>query len=217
MNIIIVGAGRVGRYMAQMLEKDHEISIVERDKDLAQEASRSLDALVIQGDGTETKTLEEAGIKNADVVAGVTGHDEINLLTCLLAKSLGVKTVLTRVEKPEYLNVFKSLGIDHVVSPELSVADRICRLITRPSATDLALIEGSDVEILEFTVHPDSMVRDKKVGEIPPNGFLIISVKKDEAIEIPSPETKLEEQDKVWVLLKSHFVKNVSKLFVPPV
>jgi trk system potassium uptake protein TrkA len=216
MNIIIVGAGRVGRYMAQMLEKDHEISIVEKDKDLAQEASRSLDALVIQGDGTETKTLEEAGIKNADVVAGVTGLDEINLLTCLLAKSLGVKTVLTRVEKPEYLNVFKSLGIDHVVSPELSVADRICRLITRPSATDLALIEGSDVEILEFTIHPDSMVRDKKVGEIPPNGFLIISVKKDEAIEIPSPETKLEEQDKVWVLLKSQFVKSVSKLFVPP-
>jgi trk system potassium uptake protein TrkA len=216
MNIIIVGAGRVGMYMAQKLEKDHEISIIEIEKVSAQEASRALDVMVIQGDGTETKTLEEAGVKNADAVAGVTGKDEINLLSCLLAKTLGADSVLARVGKPEYINVFKSLGIDHVVSPELSVADRLYRLITRPTATDLALIEESDVEILEFTVHPNSMVKDKKVGEIPPDGFLIISIKKDEEFIIPTPNTVLEELDKVWVLLKSQFIKNVSKLFVPP-
>jgi trk system potassium uptake protein TrkA len=216
MNIIIVGAGRVGMFMAQKLEKDHEISMIEKEKELAQEASRVLDVMVIQGDGTETKTLEEAGVKNADAVAGVTGKDEINLLSCLLAKTLGSNIVLARVGKPEYINVFKSLGIDHVVSPELSVADRLYRLITRPTASDLALIEGSDVEILEFTVHPDSMIKDKKVGEIPPDGFLIIAVKKDEEIIIPEPKTVLEELDKVWILLKSQFVKNVSKLFVPP-
>jgi trk system potassium uptake protein TrkA len=201
MNIIIVGAGRVGLYMAQKLEKDHEISIIEKDKDLAQEASRSLDVLIIQGDGTETKTLEEAGVKTADVIAGVTGQDEINLLSCLLAKTLGVKTALTRVGKPEYLNVFKNLGIDHVVSPELSVADRLYRLITRPTATDLALIEGSDVEILEFVVDSKSMVKGKKVGEIPPDGFIVISVKKGDDVLIPTPQTVLEEQDKAWVLL----------------
>jgi trk system potassium uptake protein TrkA len=216
MNIIIVGAGRVGMFMAQKLEKDHEISIIEKDKDLAQEASRSLDVLVIQGDGTETKTLEEAGVKNADAIAGVTGRDEINLLSCLLAKTLGVKTVLTRVGKPEYINVFKSLGINHVVSPELSAADRLFKVITRPDSSGFALIEESDIEILEFNVHPDSMVIDKKVGEIPPDGFLIISVKKGDEIIIPKPTTVLEELDKVWVLLKSQYVKNVSKFFVPP-
>ncbi|MFV2041549.1 MAG: TrkA family potassium uptake protein [Candidatus Hydrothermarchaeales archaeon] len=216
MNIIIVGAGRVGMFMAQKLEKDHEVSIIEKDKDLAQEASRALDVLVIQGDGTETKTLEEAGVKDVDVIAGVTGKDEINLLSCLLAKSLGIKTVLARVGKPEYIEVFKSLGIDHVVSPELSVADRLYRLITRPTASDLALIEGSDVEILEYTIQANSLVKDKKVGEIPPNGFLIISVRKGDEILIPTPNTVLEELDKVWVLLKSQFIKNVTKLFVPP-
>jgi len=215
MNIIIVGAGRVGMYMAQKLEKDHEVSLIEMNKDLAQEASRSLDVLVIQGDGTETKTLEEAGVKNADYLAGVTGQDEINLLSCLLAKTMGVKTVLARVGKPEYITIFKSLGIDHVVSPELSVADRLCRIITRPTATDLALIEGSDVEILEFTVQEGSLVREKKVGEIPPDGFLIIAVKKGDEVIIPSPNLVLEEKDKVWVLLKSQYVKSVSKLFVP--
>lgn len=216
MNIIIVGAGRVGMSMAQKLEKDHEISMIEKDKDLAQEASRSLDVLVIQGDGTETKTLEEAGVKNADAIAGVTGKDEINLLSCLLAKTLGVKTVLTRVGKPEYINVFKNLGINHVVSPELSAADRLFKVITRPDSSGFSLIEESDIEILEFNVHPDSMVKDKKVGEIPPDGFLIISVKKGDEIIIPKPTTVLEELDKVWVLLKSQYVKNVSKFFVPP-
>ncbi len=216
MNIIIVGAGRVGMYMAKKLERDHEISIIEKDKDLAQEASRGLDVLIIQGDGTETATLEEAGVKNADALAGVTGKDEINLLSCLLAKSLGVGSVLARVGKPEYISVFKSLGVDHVVSPELSVADRLNRLITRPSVSDLALIEGSDVEILEFTVEAESMVNEKKVGEIPPNGFLIIAVKKEDEVIIPSPDTVLGEGEKVWVLLKTQFVKNVSKLFVVP-
>jgi trk system potassium uptake protein TrkA len=216
LNIIIVGAGRVGLYMAEKLAKDHEISIIEKEKDLAQEATSGLDVLVIQGDGTETKALEEAGIKDADYLAGVTGKDEINLLSCLVAKSLGVKTVMARVGKLEYIEVFKSLGIDHVVSPELSAADWLYKLITRPAATDLALIEGSDVDILEFTVHDDSLIHEKKVGEVPPNGFLIISVKKGEEILIPAAETILEENDKVWVLLKSQFLKNVSKLFVTP-
>ena len=214
MNIIIVGAGRVGMYMAQKLEKDHEISIIEKDKDLAQEASRNLDALVIHGDGTETKALEEAGVKDSDAIAGVTGQDEINLLTCLLAKTLGVKTTLARVGKPEYINVFKSLGIDHVVSPELSVADRLYKIIIRPAASDLALIEGSDIEILEFTVNKDSIVKGKKVEEIQPDHFLFIAVKKDGDILIPSPGTILEKNDRVWVLVKSRFVKNASKLFV---
>lgn len=216
MNIIIVGAGRVGMYMAERLEKDHEISIIEKDKDLAQEASRALDALVIQGDGTETKTLEEAGVKNADALAGVTGQDEINLLSCLLAKSLGVKNVFARVGKPDYIEVFKSLGIDHVVSPELSAADRLFKLITRPVATDLALIEGSDVEILEFTIQEGSMVRGKKVGEIPPDGFLIISVKKGDEVNIPNANTVLEEGDKVWIVVKSNVVKSATKLFAVP-
>ncbi|RMF91746.1 MAG: TrkA family potassium uptake protein [Methanobacteriota archaeon] len=215
-NIIIVGAGRVGMYMAERLEKDHEISIIEKDKDLAQEASRALDALVIQGDGTETKTLEEAGVKNADALAGVTGQDEINLLSCLLAKSLGVKNVFARVGKPDYIEVFKSLGIDHVVSPELSAADRLFKLITRPVATDLALIEGSDVEILEFTIQEGSMVRGKKVGEIPPDGFLIISVKKGDEVNIPNANTVLEEGDKVWIVVKSNVVKSATKLFAVP-
>lgn len=214
MNIIIVGAGRVGMYMAQKLEKDHEISLIEKDRDLAQEASRNLDALVIHGDGTETKALEEAGVKDSDAIAGVTGQDEINLLTCLLAKTLGVKTTLARVGKPEYINVFKSLGIDHVVSPELSVADRLYKIIIRPAASDLALIEGSDIEILEFTVNKDSIVKGKKVEEIPPDHFLFIAVKKNGEILIPSPGTILEKNDRVWVLVKSRFVKNASKLFV---
>ena len=72
------------------------------------------------------------------------------------------------------------------------------------------------MEILEFTIQPNSLVKDKKVGEIPPNGFLIISVRKGDEVVIPTANTVLEELDKVWVLLKSQFIKNVTKLFVPP-
>jgi len=213
MYVIIVGAGRVGKRIAKSLGREHETVLIEEEKEKSQEALKTMDVLVIHGDGTDMNTLEEAGINKADALVGATGKDEVNLLACLIAKNRGVKTTVARVGKLEYVEVFKNLGVDHVISPEISGAERICRLLLHPKAVDLAVVEEG-IEILEFIIEKNSMVNKKKVGEIPATDFLIVAVKRGESVILPSAATVLQEKDKVWVLTKTLAVDNVTKFFV---
>jgi trk system potassium uptake protein TrkA len=195
------------------VENKHEVAIIERSKDLSQELSRDMDALVINGDGTQLKTLEGVNAKSADVLVAATGKDEINLLSGLVAKNLGVKTVISRVSNPEYKEVFRNLGIDFVISPEVTAAEYIDKIIRRPSAIDLAILGRSDVEILEFVVNGGSKIAGQEVRELSPKGFLIIAVHKRGDLVIPSGSTVIEEGDEVLVLAKSESVGEVEKLF----
>jgi trk system potassium uptake protein TrkA len=195
------------------VENKHEVAIIERNKDLSQELSRDMDALVINGDGTQLKTLEGVNAKSADALVAATGKDEINLLSGLVAKNLGVKTVISRVSNPEYKEVFRNLGIDFVISPEVTAAEYIDKIIRRPSAIDLAILGRSDVEILEFVVNGGSQIAGHEVQELSPKGFLIIAVHKGGELVIPTGSTILEEGDEVLVLSKSESVSKVEKLF----
>lgn len=195
------------------MENKHEVAIIERSKDLSQELSRDMDALVINGDGTQLKTLEGVNAKSADVLVAATGKDEINLLSGLVAKNLGVKTVISRVSNPEYKEVFRNLGIDFVISPEVTAAEYIDKIIRRPSAIDLAILGRSDVEILEFVVNGGSKIAGREVRELSPKGFLIIAVHKGGDLVIPSGSTVIDEGDEVLVLAKSESVGEVEKLF----
>jgi trk system potassium uptake protein TrkA len=214
MYIILVGAGRVGRNLAELLVKDkHEVTIIEKDKEVCQELSKGVDALVINGDATQTKILEDAEVKNAGFFIAVTGMDEVNLLTCLVAKNMGVKNVVARVGNPEYKDVFERLGIDHVVSPDIAAAEYIEKLVLRPSAVDIAVLGRKDVEVLEFLVTDDSLIKERKIGEIHPKNFLFIAVYEDDELIIPSGDTRLKKDSRVLVLVKSSAVKEVEKLF----
>ena len=196
------------------MENKHEVVIIERDKDLSQGLSRDMDALVINGDGTQLKTLEGADAKSADALVAATGKDEINLLSGRVAKNLGVKTVISRVSNPEYREVFKNLGIDFVISPEVTAAEYIDKIIRRPSAIGLEILGRSDVEILEFVVNGGSKMAGHEVQELSPKGFLIIAIHKGDTLVIPTGKTLLKEGDEVVVLSKSDSVSKVEKLFV---
>ncbi len=209
-----MGAGRVGKHLAKLLKnKRHEVAILEKDKNASEQLSRETDVLVVNGDGTEVKTLEEVNAKNAQVLIAVTDRDEVNLLSSLVAKDLGVKTVVARVSNPEHREVFKKLGIDFVVSPEVTAAEYIEKLIMRPNAADFAILGRSDVEILEFTVTKESKLAGKSVEQVRPRNFLFIAVYKKEEMIIPNGSTTLEAGDRVVVLTKSEAVKHVEALF----
>ena len=201
--------------MAKTLVEDkHEIAIIEKDKDLSQEISREMDVLVINGDGTQIKTLEGVNAKSADAFVASTRKDEMNLLSALVAKNMGVTTVISRVSNPENKEVFKKLGIDHVISPETTAAEYIGKIIRRPDAVDLAILGRRDVEILEFVVDNKSEVIDMAVKDLTPKGYLIIAVHKGSELVIPKGDTVIEEGDEVLVLSKSNSVGNIEKLFV---
>lgn len=204
----------MGRELASLLMKDkHEVVVIEKEKSVSEEISREVDALVINGDGTQIKVLEEADVKNANFFIAATGRDEVNMLSCMLAKNMGVQSVVARVGNPEYRLVFKDLGMDHVISPEVTAAEYIERLIIRPYVVDLTTVGKSDMEILEYVVTGDSLISGKRVGEIHPKGFIFIAVYKDKELIVPGGDTVLEEGNTVLVAVKSESVKDVEKLF----
>jgi trk system potassium uptake protein TrkA len=214
---VILGAGRVGKHLAKLLlDRKHEVALIEQNKALCEDISSELDVLIINGDGTSPKNLEEVNVKECDAFVAAAGKDETNLLAALVAKNMGVKNVVARVSNPEYLEVFQKLGVGHIISPEVTAAIYIEKLIMRPGVADLAILGRTDVEILEFYVSEDSYLFGREVGSIEGNGFLFIAVYKNGELIIPTGKTVFAKGDRVLVLLKTEMARDVERLFVSP-
>jgi trk system potassium uptake protein TrkA len=214
MYIIIVGAGRVGLNLASLLISDgHDVTIIESDNKLCGNAVHELDALVICGNGTDKKILEEANVSDADVFVAATGNDEVNLLSCILVKDYKIKKVIARVSDPAHEKVFKNVGIDSVVSPELTAASYLEKLIIRPKIADLVIIGKGNAELLDITV-TNKNVFNKKTSELSPTkDFIISALHENGDITIPDDTTVLKEGQKISVLVKTHAIKKVEDMF----
>ena len=128
MNIIIVGNGKVGYTLAEYLtvHHNHDVTIVDQDREALRKASETLDVLCVRGNGGNVRSLIEAGAEKADVIIAVTANDELNMVCCLAAKQLGTKYSIARIRNPEYtesLNLLQEkLDIDQVINPERAAA-----------------------------------------------------------------------------------------------
>ena len=214
MHIMIMGAGRVGLNLASFLISDsHDVTIIESDTKLCSNAVHELDALVICGSGTETKILEEANIMDADVFVAATGNDEVNLLACVLVKNYNAKKIIARVSDPAHEEAFKKVGIDFVVSPELTAASYLEKLIIRPKIADLVIIGKGHAELLDITVTNKKMF-NKKTSELSPTkDFIISAIHENDDIIIPDNTTILKEGTKISILVKRHAIKQVEDMF----
>lgn len=213
MYIVIMGAGRVGLNLASnLVGRGHDVTIIENDDNLCSDAAAELDALVICGNGTDTKTLEEANVADADVFVAATGNDEANLLSCILVKEYKIKKIIARLSNPDHEEAFKKVGIDDVISPELTAAGYLEKLITRPKVADLIVIGKGDAEILDITVKNKKVI-GKRVGDISPtDNYIIVAVYKNGEITIPREEMVLKEGDKISILVKTGAVKDIVKM-----
>ena len=178
MYIIIVGCGKLGYYLTQLLlDEGHDTVIIDKDPVVCEKASDELDVVAHEGDGTEPRILEKAGIKECDALVALTGSDETNMVVSLLAKELGARQVATRIEKVQYdEKVLKKLGIDIVIHPEAAAAGYIEELLTKPGVVDLAYISRGAAEIMELQITAKSKIAGKKVKDIEhPSGSAIIA------------------------------------------
>jgi trk system potassium uptake protein TrkA len=209
-----MGAGRVGLSLATFLISDgQDVTLIENDENLANNAVHELDALVICGNGTENKILEEVNIKNTDVFVAATGNDEANLLACILVKNYNVPKVIARLSDPSHEDAFKKVGIDFVVSPELTAASYLEKLIIRPKIADLVIIGKGNAELLDITVSNKKMF-NKKVSEISPTkNFIISALHENGDILIPDENTILKEGCKISILVKTKAIKKVEEMF----
>ena len=214
MYIVIMGGGRVGLTLAtSLVAVGLDVTLIENDSDLCSNAASELDALVICGNGTDIKTLLEANIADADVFVAATGNDEANLLSCILVKDYNIPKVIARVSNPDHDDAFRKVGIDMVVSPELTAAGYLEKLITRPKIADLIVIGKGNAELLELSVN-NSKIFGKKIGDISPtDDYIIAAVHKNGEIKIPKDGMMLKKGNRISILVKTHAIKAVTKKF----
>lgn len=215
MEIIIIGAGRIGRHLARILmEEEHDVTIVERNGDLCHEIASDIGCTTIRGDATKPEILEDAGVREADAIVVLTGSDETNLMVSMMAKKMGAKNVAARLGSLHYdEGTLKMIGLDVVIYPEAAAAGYISELVTKPEVLDLAFIGRGEAEIVEMNLTKKSKVVGKKIKEIEhPKGTAIIAIYDKGKLKIPDPETRLNQGDKVLVLAKVEKVKHIKKL-----
>lgn len=215
MYIVIMGGGRVGLNLASLLIADkHDVTLIENDDVLCSNAAAELDALVICGSGTDTKTLDQAKIKDADVFVAATGNDETNLLACILVKECRIPKIIARLSNPDHEEAFYKVGIDAVISPELTAASYLEKLIIRPKIADLVVLGKGDAELLDITVKNKEIV-GKRIGNISPtDNYMICAVYENGEIIIPKDDMVIEEGVKVSIIVKTKAVRDVVKMFI---
>ena len=213
MYVIIMGLGRVGLSLANLLIDDgYDLTLIDDNESLCNEAAAELDALVICGNGTNSKLLEETNIEDADFFIATTGNDEANLLSCILVRKYNVPNIIARVSNPDHEEAFKEVGIDNVISPEITAAGFLEKLVTRPNVADLISLGEGDAEILDMTVTNDKVV-GKRIKDISPTKdyIIIATYEKDGKLVIPQPDNTLVRGEKVSVLVKRGSFSKASK------
>lgn len=203
MYIIIVGGGKVGRFLAKRLYSDkHTVTLIEKDPVTTDEIAKESGVLVIQGDGCDPKVLEESGATRADVLAAVTGEDEDNLIICQLAKErFEVNRTVARVNDPRNEPTFTELGVDIPIDATAIIAKIVEEEVSFSDFVNLLSFKRGRLAIVRVDLPEDSPVINKQLQEIklPPDSVLVSLIRKDKVI-VPKGDTKLLAGDDIIAL-----------------
>lgn len=203
MNIIIVGCGKVGMSLAERLSAEgHDLVVVDISAQRIEEISSRFDIMGIVGNGASFNIQQEAGIENADLFIAVTAADELNLLCCLMAKKSGHCATIARVRNPMYSQeigfIREQLGISMIITPELTAAREILKLLKFPSAIKIDTFAKGRVELLRFRLKPEIGFGGNRIMDIMSRlkaDVLICAVERDNEIIIPNGQFVLQDSD----------------------
>jgi len=178
MYIVIAGLSNIGKNLAALLFKEgHEVLVIDRDSARCVEIAESSDVMVITGDAGQKSTLEEARVRNAHAFVAAAGDDSENLMLCMVAKEIGVKTVISLVDDAEHAETFRQAGINLQVNPDPIVAKHIYRLISQPYVKDF--ISFDKAEIFEIEIEDGMKCVGQSVYELAtPNGVKVLVVER---------------------------------------
>ena len=209
MNIILVGLGKTGQKITQMLceEKEHNITVVDLRRTVVNEIVNNYDVMGVVGDCINAEILEEAGVRQADILIAATGSDEMNFTTCLLAKKMGDCQTIARVRKPQYtktINLFKDdIGLALVINSDIAAAREIARILKFPTAIQIDTFAKGRIEILKFKVNEDSVLCGMKLSEMSAKlncDILVCGVEREEEVYIPDGNFSFEQGDLVSIV-----------------
>ncbi|MDI1471891.1 MAG: Trk system potassium transporter TrkA [Thermodesulfovibrio sp.] len=212
--IMILGGGRLGYYIASKMETRADIKIIEKDAERCKFLSKHLGkSLILHGDGADKQLLIEENISNMDIYIACSNNDELNIMASLLAKKLGVKKVISIINRTDYISLAHNLGIQSVLSPRLITASIILRYLRRGEVLSLTAIAENKAEIIEIVVTDRSSIvgRTLKEGIFPRNSILGAIIRDDKII-IPSGNDIIRKRDKLIIFALKDSIREIEKL-----
>lgn len=218
--IIIAGCGHIGQSLALAVENQFSsVKVLEADpRRAALASSRLLKAIVLRGDATDKDLLVDERIEDTDAFCAITNDDEVNIMSSLLVKQLGVRKVLTLIGKPTYIDLMPQGTIDVAISPQLATTSRILTYVRHGDIGRVHTLRRGGAEALEVVLHGgrhESKVVGRPLGELSlPKGTSICAVVRNSNVLMPRADLQLEDQDHVIVLIinKKHLA-DVEKMF----
>lgn len=212
-NVLIIGGGDIGFRLAQRLERNYHVRLLESDVDRCQWLAQHLSsAIVLHGEGRDQDLLREENVHEMDLVVSLTGDEETNILTSLLAKSLGAKRAVTRINKFAYFPLVRAIGIENIVSPRQSAVNSILQYMRKGMVISAASIRGDEAEALEAIVPERSDLVGKAIKDLRlPKGALILTIQRGGAIVFPSGDAVVEPGDRIVILSTRKNIGRIEK------
>lgn len=217
MRIVVVGAGKVGYNLVKSLyQNGHYVSVIEKRRELCERLAEEIPVLVIHGDAADLERLVEAGCEQADVLAGVTGTDQENLIVCQLAKkNFGISKTIARINNPKNEPIFQMLGVDITVSATTILTNLIEKEVTLDRLKTLAIVEHGQLTINELKLTEDSPVTGKSLIDIElPEDTLIIGIMRQGHVIVPRGNTVLHAGDGLIAVTAPHAQRALFKALV---
>jgi trk system potassium uptake protein TrkA len=223
MKIIIAGAGDIGFHLAELLSvENQDITLIDMDKEVLNFAETHLDIFAIRGDASSVEILQQAEVHKARLVIAVTTSEQTNLLTAILAKKMGAKQTIARVNKSEYIRQngkiinFKELGIDTLISPPFLAAKEISRLIRRNQLTDVFEFENGRLSLIGLAVDEKARITDKSIVTVANNNpnciFRPIAILRDKETIIPRGNTMLRKNDHIYFIVDNKQIEQIVEM-----
>ena len=209
LNIIIVGCGKVGHTLTeQLVDEGHDITVIDTSNRVIQDTAEVFDVMGICGNGASLSVLEEAGIKQADLIIAVTGSDELNLLCCTIAKKVGGSlAAIARVRNPDYAEELSylrnQLGLSMIINPELEAAREIARMLSRPQALTVSSFAKGHAELVRFKIPHGSILDGRRIMDLDSIfsfGYLVCAVERNGEVSIPSGPFVLHQGDDISII-----------------
>ena len=214
--VMIAGGSAEGEYLAEVLERHGiECTVLDHDRrrclELAERLPRSL---VLHADATDLELLEMEGVAGIDGFVAATGNDETNLLSSLLAKTVGALKVVSLVHKFDYLPLVPKVGVDAAVSPRMSTINAILRYVRRGRVMTVATLKGVHAEAIEFNVGKDSRIAGQQLKELHfPKGGIVGTIIREDEIIMPGGEDQVLPGDEVIVFALPDAIGEIESYF----
>ena len=220
MRVIVIGAGEVGRSIAANLADSNEVVVIERDPEIVEELTYSLDVLSIAGDGTSLDVLEDADVEDADIVIASTDNDETNLVACGTAKTVSDAFTIARVKKTNLLDTWRrakgAFGVDFMVGSDLLTAHAIVQIAGLPGAHDADVFAGGAVRMAEFEIDAESPIAGETIQEADRfESLTFAAIFREGEVTIPRGDTQIRAADRLVVIGSPESVQDFATQLYP--